>query len=290
METLREVLATVVAPAAIALIVLGSARVRAMRAMGPQAAMAPLPGDGALALAGAYLAVHLALFGELPLPADDRQIGFQHKLAWLVLGVGLASPLLSLPRVPRFLQLVLACTAAVLVARFGLEQAWQGIWGWVGRLLVALGIYIWIVWQDRLAARLPGLAMPAVMATALAGSAVVAVLSRSASDAQRLGGLAAACGGLALLALLQRGTRFSAGAVLVVVLATAGIFIQRWIYDLPLAALGLLVLAFAAPGAVATRVDGEWRRTLVACGLALAACAAAGLVAWSSAPAPNPYG
>lgn len=290
METLREVLATVVAPAAIALIVLGSARVRALRAHGPQAAMAPLPGDGALAMAGAFLAVHLALFGELPLPSADRQIGFQHKLAWLVLAVGLVSPLLSLPRVPRFLHLVLACTAAVLVARFGLEQEWQGIGGWIGRLSVALVIYVWIVWQDRLAARLPGLATPAAWAVALSGSAVVALVSRSASDAQRLGGLAAACGGLALLAFVQRGTRFSAGAVLVLVLATAGILVQRWLYDLPLAAIALLVLAFALPGAYAARLQGEWRRTLVACGLALALCAGAALVAWRAAPEPNPYG
>ena len=290
METLREVLATVVAPAAIALIVLGSARVRALRAHGPQAAMAPLPGDGALAMAGAFLAVHLALFGELPLPTDERQIGYQHKLAWLVLAVGLLSPVVSLPRVPRFLQLVLACTAAVLVGRFGLEQAWQGIGGWIGRLVVALCIYIWIVWQDRLAARLPGLAMPALWAVALAGSAVVAVLSRSASDAQRLGGLAAACGGLALLALVQRGSRFSAGAVLVLVLATAGILIQRWLYDLPLASIALLVLAFAVPGALVVRLQGEWRRTLVGAGIALLMCAAAALIAWNAAPPPNPYG
>lgn len=290
METLREVLATVVAPAAIALIVLGSARVRALRALGPQAALAPLPGDGALAVAGAFLAVHLALFGELALPVEGRQISFQHKLAWLVLAIGVVSPIVSLRRVPRFVQLVLACTAAVLVARFGLEQAWQGLAGWIGRLCVALAIYVWIVWQDRMAARLPGLATPAAWATALSGAAVVALVSRSASDAQRLGGLAAACGGLALLALVQRGTRFSAGAVLVLVLATSGILIQRWIYDLPLASIVLLVSAFALPGMVAARQSGDWRRTFVACATALVLCAAAAVVAWRAAPAPNPYG
>jgi hypothetical protein len=129
-----------------------------------------------------------------------------------------------------------------------------------------------------------------VWSLALAGAAVTILLARSASEAQRLGGMAAACGAVALVGLLQKRTRFPAGAILILTLVYAGALIQAWVYDLSLVAVLLLVAAVALPGLVMPRLQSERRQALAGAFLALVCATAAALWTWAHAPAPNPYG
>ena len=296
MDALLELLTTVAAPALIAAVMVASARQRAMRAAllatgdARQGALAPLPAAGALAFAAAFVCVHVALFRELAVPSETRDIPFQHKLAWVIVGVGLVTPLMTLPYLRRVGHLLVAGVATVLVSRFGLERSFPDTAGWFVRLAVALCMYALLVWQDRTATRVPGMAAPLVWSLALAGAAVTILLARSASEAQRLGGMAAACGAVALVGLLQKRTRFPAGAILILTLVYAGALIQAWVYDLSLVAVLLLVAAVALPGLVMPRLHSERRQALAGAFLALACATAAALWTWAHAPAPNPYG
>lgn len=290
MDALVELLATVVAPAFIAATMVGSARQRAVRALGPEGLAAPLPAAGALAFAAAYLAVHFALFQELAAPSATREITYQHKLAWVVLGVGLAAPVAAVRAWRGLGQLVLAGVAAVLVARFGLEREFPGTAGWFVRLGAALAIYVVVVWQDRSAGRAPGALVPLAWALTLACAAVAIVLARSASEAQRLGGLAAACGAIAALGWWQRGARFPAGAILVCTLAFAGAVIQAWIYNLPFVAALLLTASLVAPGFALRRLAPGPKRTVAALAAAGVLGIAAIVYVLASAPASGPYG
>jgi len=262
MDALLELLTTVAAPALIAAVMVASARQRAMQAAllasgdRTPGALAPLPAAGALAFAAAFLCVHLALFRELAVPSDTRDIPFQHKVAWVIVGVALVTPLMTLPLpfLRRVGHLLVAGVATVLVSRFGLERSFPDTAGWFVRLGVALCMYALLVWQDRTATRVPGMAAPVVWSLALAGAAVTILLARSASEAQRLGGMAAACGAVALVGLLQKRTRFPAGAILILTLVYAAALIQAWVYDLSLVAVLLLVAAVALPGVVMPRM------------------------------------
>lgn len=290
MDALLELLSTVVAPAFIAAAMVGSARQRAVRVLGPAGLAAPLPAAGALSFAAAFVAVHFALFGELAAPSETREITYQHKLAWIILGTGLAAPLAALPLFRGIGHLLLAGVAAVLVARFGLEREFPDTAGWFVRLGVALSIYAMIVWQDRSAIRAPGAAVPLAWTITLVCAAVAIVLARSASEAQRLGGMAAASGAVCALGLVQRGARFPAGAILVLVLCFAGALIQAWIYNLPFAALLLLVISLAAPGVVLAR-SGDARKHAIAALLAAGIFGAAAIATvLATAPEPSPYG
>lgn len=222
---------------------------------------------GALALGAGYLIADSALAGIPRLPSASVQITMREWIAWFVLGAIVLAPIRELAGIARWSNPLYVALFCVLTFRFPLANQLSSD---VGGLAIRFGLTfaLYVAWNasDRLAERLRGPALPAAWVVAGTGIALSALFSRSALLAQLAGAVTAGLGAAAVVGLVDKGTRFAAGAVAITWIVFAGVLVNGAIYDLPRASIALLVIALLAPWcATAQKLERRpWIQTLIA--------------------------
>lgn len=241
---------------------------------------------GALALGVGYLVAHVVIGGKLLFPGGDAQLAGTDWMALFVLGAVLLAPLRGLAATGRWADPLYLALFAVLSFRFPLERELaDGLGGLAIRFALTLAMYAAWAASDRLAERVRGPALPSAWVAAGSAIALCALFSRTAFVAQLAGVLTAGIGAAAVVGWIDRGTRFSSGAIAIAWIGFAGVLVQAGRYDLPYASIALCVLALLAPWCVA-RSSFETvpvRRALLAC--AASALAGGAAVALAYRPA-----
>jgi hypothetical protein len=243
---------------------------------------------GALAFGVGYLVAYTSMVGLPRLPSAGVQIATHEWLAWFVVGAIALAPLREFERWKSWSGAFYLILFSVVSLRFPLEKVLTSdLSGLAVRFVLTLALFLAWSSSDSLAARLRGPALPAAWMITGVLIALSALFAGLASFAQFTGAVTAALGAAAVVGLIDRGTRFSSGAVAITWLVFAGALINAGIYDLSRVSIGLLVLALLAPWIVATkRFEG---RPLAAMLVAMIASAVpAGIAAWI-AYEPSPY-
>lgn len=242
-----------------------------------------------LAMAAGFLACYVVTHGWPRLAGAS----LRDELAWSGLAVAVASALYARRGgLPLLLQALVAGLLPWILLDFQRARHWGRVEGILWS--AALGLALFLTWNlggahEARRAR-PGVVLGWSLATALASGAYL--VSGSLQIAELAGGLAAALGACAALALWRRGAGLGASGVAPFALLYLGLtWCARYLSELSLPGFVLLVLApLAALGARAL----ETRRPRLAAGLELALpialALAAVLVERALAAPPSPYG
>jgi len=213
-----------------------------------------------LALAGAFVAGQIVLFGVPPLPPPEAW----QWLPWLALAGAAVAILGEVPAaVPAPLRgllrlLTVAAAARLLVAPYLEWLGWEdgGALLRVG-LLAVLWAGLWLA-MDRLARRRPGPALPLAFTLAASATSILTLLAGGARLGQLGGVLATAAGVATAVSWLRPGLSWARGGMAVPVLLHGALVLLGWLAlapDLPGVAALLLGLAPLLAWA------GEWRAT-----------------------------
>lgn len=249
MDGPSAILFGVLVPAVVAGIVLLVSARRARSESADSQPARPRPIAGALALGLAYLAAHTGLKAVPAFPWSDVQLDSMAKLYWMVAAAIVLSPLRVIPYVRRYgNSLYVALLAILPYHSIRAADAPREVFDVAGLATVLLVYAIWMS-LERLALRRPGPSLPIALWGACAGTALVAVLNKSAIQAQLTGALAAGLGAAVVVAILVRGAHLATGAIAILAVAVASIVRVSVVYDLPTISWALVALAFVGPWA-----------------------------------------
>lgn len=243
---------------------------------------------GALALSAGYAVGHVALTGWQPFPPTE----VTHWLLYFALAAMAVGLLDALWREPAWLRwggrLLLAGAVVWLLLRPIIEYTWGSAQG--AAWIVGLGLALLAFWAglEALSERLSTASLSLILLIVTAGSSVVLLLSGSALLSQ-LGGAAAATLGACLVVAGRSPTlSLARGAVCVVSVLLAGLWLNGYFYaEAPLTSV--LLVALSPTAAWVGQVErvrrlAPWQANLVRVAVVLVPVALAVVTALRASP------